>query len=284
MDSNLPGPENSLTADLEKLAKRKKRLKRRLIVYGSIIALVWGAYVFQPVEYDLFRRKLPPKEAVDPDSKKLFSKGTRVMVIVAHPDDSEFYIAGTLLRLRQSGAEVYQLLHTDGDKAYYFWADNSDLREIRREEQRSASAHYGVKELRFLGFPDGRLRRNSETLAATKKAIEDWKPDYILCMDGAYPPRASHQDHRRSGELAEEAARAINWKGWLMRFSSMAPNFVVNVDKVFDRRIESLAIHKSQFFGERLKRIQAHLTDNAIEQASDAGFTYGEAFRAERLK
>ncbi len=206
------------------------------------------------------------------------------MVVVAHPDDSEFYIAGTLLSLQKSGAEIYQLLHTDGDKAYYFWADNSALREIRRAEQRTASAQYGVKELRFLGYPDGRLRRNSDTLTATKKAIQDWKPDYILCMDSAYPPRASHQDHRRSGELAEEAVRALGWKGWLLRYSSMAPNYVVNVDKVIDQRIASLAIHKSQFFGEKLKRIQAHLTDSAVEQASDAGFTYGEAFRAERLK
>ncbi|MEQ1821685.1 MAG: PIG-L family deacetylase [Fimbriimonadaceae bacterium] len=280
MDSN---PDFSAVA-AEKLARRKKHKRRRIIVYSSIVALAWGAYVFQPVEFDFIKRKLPPKEGVDPDSKRLFAKGTKVMVVCAHPDDSEFYIAGTLLNLKQSGAEIYQLLHTDGDKAYYFWADNSALRETRRAEQKTASGQYGVKELRFLGYSDGRLRRNAETLEATKKAIQEWGPDYILCMDGGYPPRASHQDHRRSGELAEEAARDLGWKGWILRFSSMAPNYVVNVDKVFPARLDSLAIHASQFSGQKLKRVQAHLTDSAVEQANDSGFTYGEAFRAEQLR
>jgi LmbE family N-acetylglucosaminyl deacetylase len=274
-----------MTEDAEgKLAGKRKRLRRRLWFYGTFVALLWGFYVWQPIQVDLFPRSLPLKASVDPDSAKLFAKGTRVMVIVGHPDDSEFYAAGTLLKLGQVGAELRQLLHTDGDKAYYFWADNSALREIRQAEQRKASARWGARELRFLGSPDGRLRKNEETVAKTAEVLREWKPEYVLCFDPEYPPRSSHQDHRRSGEIAMEACRAAKFTGWVLQFSTRAQNYAVNVDKEWTERLELLAIHASQFSGERLRFIQAHIADSAVAQAGDAGFSFGEGFRCVRFE
>lgn len=263
---------------------RKKRLKRRLIVYGCLVVAFVGAYKFQPIEIDFIPRKVPKLPPVDPDSKKLFSKGTRIMVIAAHPDDTEFYISGTLLLLHQAGAELTQLLHTDGDKAYYFWADNSALRETRRREQRTASAAWGATQIKFLGFPDGRLRSNKETIAQTAQTIRDWNPEYIFAFDSDYPPRASHQDHRRSGDIMLPACRAAGFTGWVMRYSTMAPNFVVDVDKVWMKRVELLGIHASQFSGEKLKRIQAFIADGAVNTGASRGYSFAEGFRAERFQ
>jgi LmbE family N-acetylglucosaminyl deacetylase len=262
---------------------RKKRAKRRLFVYGGIIAVVVAVYDFQPIEVDFIPRHIPKLPKVDPDSKKLFAKGTRIMVVTAHPDDSEFYIAGTLLRLHQSGAELRHLLHTDGDKAYYFWADNSSLRATRRDEQSKASGEWGAREIRFLGYPDGRLRNNSATVEDTANAIRQWEPSYILCFDGDYPPRASHQDHRRSGDITVAAARRAGFRGWLLMYNTQAPNFVVDTDAVWSQRLAILADHASQFSGEKLKRIQDFRTQSEVEEGEIGGFSFGEAFRAIKL-
>src|SRR5689334_23147285 len=101
--------------------RRRRKAKRRLIVYGSLVALVWGFWVWQPYEYDFIPRRLPnPNPPVDPDSKHLFSPGAKVLVVTAHPDDSAFYIGGFLTQLGKSGAEIHQIICTDGDKAYYW--------------------------------------------------------------------------------------------------------------------------------------------------------------------
>src|SRR5689334_13041087 len=52
-------------------ATKKKRLRRRLIVYSALVLAFVGAYKFQPIEFDFFPRHLPPKTKVDPDTKKL---------------------------------------------------------------------------------------------------------------------------------------------------------------------------------------------------------------------
>jgi len=252
-------------------------------VYGSLIAGFWGFYVWQPIEIDLIPRRLPPKRSVGPSPDELFSPNSRVMVVVAHPDDSEFYIAGTLLRLAQSGAELRQLLFTDGDKSFYFWADTSGLRSTRQREQRSASAKWKAKELTFLGFPDGRLRKNMQTVDAMVATIRRWKPNVVLSFDGDFPPRVSHQDHRRSGDIAEQACAEAKFTGWHLRFATMAPTFAVDVDSVWTERLDLLAIHKSQFSGEKLSRIRAFIADGAVEQAGEQGFSFGEAYRCSRM-
>lgn len=263
--------------------QKKRRLKRRLAVYGVLLAGLFGAYRFQPIEVDLFPIAAPPYRAVDPDATRLFARGTRVLIIAGHPDDSEFYAGGTLALLNKSGAELAHLLHTDGDKAYYFWADQTHLRQIRREEQTTASKMWGAKHIWFLGYPDGRLRNTKETVAATVTKIREFDPDYVFMFDPLYPPARSHQDHRRSGEIALAALKEIGFEGWMIMFSTRGPNFVVDIDKVWADKLKLLEIHKSQFFGSRLKFIQDHRADAAAADGELAGFSFGEAFRAVKL-
>src|ERR1700733_3899211 len=82
----LPMPE-------EKARKRKRRIRFRLWFYGTFFGLIYLALWYQPYEIDIIPRKAPkPDPLIDPDSKTLFAKGTKVLVVTAHPDDSEFFI------------------------------------------------------------------------------------------------------------------------------------------------------------------------------------------------
>lgn len=262
---------------------KRKRLKRRIAFYAGFAALLGGFYKWQPIRVDLIARKPPvPNPPVDPDSARLFSKGVKIALIQAHPDDSEFYLAPLLLKLKASGAEIHQLVMTDGDKSYYFWQDNSKLRGIRQQEQREASSHY-AQEIQFLGRPDGRLGYQEGNADAVRQFLEKVQPEYVLAFDNVYWQRRSHDDHRQAGIAAWQAAQGVRSVRWMLLYSTEAPNFVPNVDKTVDAGIQLLATHKSQFSGKKLDFISGMLMSGWYEAAENAGGGYGVPLRAVRL-
>src|SRR4051794_28383819 len=82
----------------------------------------------------------------------------RVLVIVAHPDDIDFALAGTVATWTEAGVSVAYCIVTDGDAGGFDpGVPRSEIGGIRRAEQRAAGAAVGVSEIEFLGYPDGRL-------------------------------------------------------------------------------------------------------------------------------
>ena len=81
-----------------------------------------------------------------------------VMVITAHPDDSEFGAGGTVAALTREGKSVTYCILTNGNKGS---SDRSMTPEriarVREEEQRAAARHVGYEGVDFLHRPDGAL-------------------------------------------------------------------------------------------------------------------------------
>ena len=78
-----------------------------------------------------------------------------IVVSVAHHDDIEFGVAGSVARwIQEEGATVTYVIITDGGAGSN---DPNLSREqivaIRREEQIEAAARIGVSDLRFLDYP-----------------------------------------------------------------------------------------------------------------------------------
>ncbi len=268
----------------EKQARRKKNAKRRLIVYGSIVGLLWGFYVWQPWEFDFIARTAPkPNPPLDPESKTLFSPRARILVVTAHPDDDEFYIGGTLTKLGAAGAQLHLIVCTSGDKGYYLFENSEENRRVREAEQREASSNYKVRDITFLNKPDGRLRANDELVGDIRAQIERVKPNYILCFDGDYPPRLSHQDHRRSGDAALRAAKMSQLPLYVLRFSTIAANYVVDISNLWPEKARLLAIHRSQFHGDRLEKVTNMVESLAEEDGGKIGVQYGEGFHVTRF-
>ena len=86
-----------------------------------------------------------------------------ILVIMPHPDDSEFGCAGTVARWTKEGKSVVYVILTSGDKGT---EDRSlapqKLAIMRRKEQRAAAKVLGVREVVFLGYPDQGLEDSSE--------------------------------------------------------------------------------------------------------------------------
>jgi LmbE family N-acetylglucosaminyl deacetylase len=266
------------------LAKRRHNRKRRVIAYGSIAALLVGFYYYQPNRIDFIPRHMPAlNPRVDPDSAFLFKKGTRIAIVTAHPDDAEFFLGGTLTRLSAAGADITLIVCTNGDKSFYPWEDGTKLGRIRQDEQREAFNHWHGSRLVFLGYPDGRLHPNDDVKARILVELQAARPEYILAFDPDFPPRISHGDHRSAGAVVKAIAGQTTAK-WLLMFQTIAENYTLDITDQWEEKTQLLAMHRSQFSGEKLARVTGFVEDMAIGYGEKINVTYGEGFRCLNLR
>jgi LmbE family N-acetylglucosaminyl deacetylase len=193
------------------------------------------------------------------------SKVQRILAITAHPDDVDFGAAGTVAQWTQAGIEVSYCVITDGDAGGFDPAvPREQIGGIRRDEQRKAGAEVGVSDVRFLGYPDGRLEVTFDLRRDIARAIREVRPQRVLCQS---PQRnmmripASHPDHLAAGEAAlcavypdarnpfafAELADLEAWsvaETWVMGGEN--PNHSVDITSTFDRKMAALHAHASQ--------------------------------------
>jgi LmbE family N-acetylglucosaminyl deacetylase len=159
--------------------------------------------------------------------------------------------------------------------------DAAKNRVIRRAEQIEAARQYGA-EVFFLARPDGRLWADDALVTAVRQSLAEFQPEYVLTFDPDYPPRIQHSDHLESGIAGIKAALLVPSVRWILRFSTLAPNYAVDVSKFWDERELLLGIHKSQFFGARLEMVRGMIEERSEAEGAKHGFEEGEAFRCSR--
>jgi LmbE family N-acetylglucosaminyl deacetylase len=230
------------------------------------------------------------------------SEVSRILVITAHPDDVDFGAAGTVARWTEAGTDVRYCIVTDGDAG---GDDHSisrpEMATLRRAEQTAAAKQVGVHDIRFLGYPDGRLEATLGLRKDLARVIRQVRPDRVLCPS---PERnyarvgVSHPDHRAAGSAALDAVYpdARNpfafpdlladegltpWKVrevWLS--GSPAPNHYVDITEVFSRKVAALHAHASQTG--HMDNLEGMLRTWLSRAAVAAGFAEGrlaEAFQ-----
>lgn len=134
----------------------------------------------------------------------------RIAVIFAHPDDAEFICAGAVARWAAEGHHVAYVLLTSGDKGSDDPAVTPEqLATTRTAEQRAACDVLGVKEVRFLGYPDAMLVPDLAMRKALVRVIRELKPDVVVCQDPTVrfvgQSYLNHPDHRAAGEATLDA-------------------------------------------------------------------------------
>jgi len=165
-------------------------------------------------------------------------RGRRILAVVAHPDDLEYYAGGTLARLVDGGAEVVAVIATNGEKG----GRDPDLARLRQEEQRRAGTVIGYREMRFLGLPDRGVRDDAELRSRLSRILGEVNPDLVFTFDDAYPLLPYiHPDHQ-----SVAAATQAVWEGKLLLFHTRRPDLLVDVSGVAPRKVAALACHVSQ--------------------------------------
>jgi LmbE family N-acetylglucosaminyl deacetylase len=134
----------------------------------------------------------------------------RILVILAHPDDPEFFCGGTIARWVLAGHQVSYCLLTCGDKGTSDRAITSDILCTQRQgEQMAAAAVLGVHQVRFLDHPDGYLVPDLELRKEITRVIRQEHPDVLVTCDptNLYVRETylNHPDHRAAGQATLDA-------------------------------------------------------------------------------
>lgn len=264
--------------------KAKFFWKRIGIALGVLAIAILGFYFWQPYRIDLIEyRPDKPLPRIPIEQVGLLEPGRRVLVVTGHPDDEAYYIGGTLFALKEKGARVKLVVLTNGDKGYYPFSDSEGLARIRKEEEREGASLIGAEAVVFFDEPDSRTTVDDELVIKLMREIDSFKPETILTFDPEYRRRLSHRDHRAAGEATVQAARKARFHGWMMLFSTLGPNTAVDVYPYWNQVDRLLAVHKSQFHGERLVRIRKSVLAWAEEAGAEFGPILAEAFRAVKM-
>ncbi|MDA1278868.1 MAG: PIG-L family deacetylase [Chloroflexi bacterium] len=134
----------------------------------------------------------------------------RAMVVTAHPDDAEYGCSATVAKWCRLGWDVVYVLCTDGSKGSEDREISSEeLARIRAEEQVEAGKTLGLKDVVFLGYPDGYLEPTLELRRDISREIRRWKPDVLITTNPTRDLMSSeylgHPDHFAAGEAALSA-------------------------------------------------------------------------------
>ena len=219
----------------------------------------------------------------------------RVLVVTAHPDDSEFGAGGTIAKLVQEGKHVSYCIVTNGNKG------SSDrtmpperLATIRAEEQRNAARVLGVERVTFLGYPDGEVEDTRDLRRDVSREIRRFRPDLVVCQNPnrTYNLGASHRDHRTVGGVTLDCVYPLARDH--MAFPELVPEFephkvrevyvmqwqephiVSDISDVIDLKLKALACHASQF--NDFAAVEQRVRQRSKELGAARGYAFAEAF------
>lgn len=188
----------------------------------------------------------------------------RAMAIAAHPDDIEFYMAGTLLLLGERGFELHYMTVSSGNCGSMV-TNPANTRRIRAKESRDACKILGATWHPSIA-DDLEIVYSVKLLRQVASVIRKVNPEILLI----HSPDDYMEDHMESCRLAVTAAFAKgmpNFKvtparkpveGDITLYHAMphglkdglrrkvTPGFFVDTTTVHARKREALAAHRSQ--------------------------------------
>jgi LmbE family N-acetylglucosaminyl deacetylase len=227
------------------------------------------------------------------------------MVIVAHPDDADFGVAGTLARWIRDGTSAHLVCCTSGDAgADDARTDPLELARLREAEQRAAARIVGYEAVTFLHRPDGALENDLALREQLVRLIREFKPDAVAAMDPTVVVSdagfVQHVDHRNAGMAAIDAVypaarNAMAFPGLVVNeglephsverlylFFADHPNAWVDITDTIVTKLEALREHASQL--RKPEEIEGSIRDWAKRDGERIGVEAAEAFRVVTLR
>ena len=221
-----------------------------------------------------------------------------ILAFGVHPDDVELGCAGTLISHIAKGKTAGIIDLTRGELG------SRGTPEIRDRESITAKNVIGAAIRENLNLEDGFFQNNLQSQLKVIQAIRKYQPDIIFCN----AIRDRHPDHGRASSLIEEAwflsglikiettdgnNKQEPWRSRIVlhyiqdRF--IQPDIVVDVSTVWEKKMESIQAHASQFYNGNTndpptyiasKEFWENISSRAMEMGRPCGFLYGEGFTA----
>ena len=225
----------------------------------------------------------------------------KILVILAHPDDPEFFCGATLARWAGAGHDITYLLLTCGDKGFnpttHPDMTPEKLCAMRHEEQANAAKVIGANPPLFLDLPDGYLVPDLDLRRSVVREIRKHKPDILVTCDpqtlfAAYG--INHPDHRACGQVVLDAvfpaAGNIVYFPELLEEGfqphmprevwcslTLQPNVTIDVTDTWNTKLNAILEHKTQMqdADKLIERFKARYAEGSTEEDP----RYEEKFR-----
>ena len=147
---------------------------------------------------------------------------TRMLVVVAHPDDETFGCGSVLAHAAERGMQTTVWCATRGEAGEPAPGcgveAGGQLGAARAQELREAAGLLGVDDVVLGGFADSGMSGpapagslaaapHADVVAALREQVERVRPDLVLTLDGS----DGHRDHVAVRDAALEAAADVPW-------------------------------------------------------------------------
>jgi LmbE family N-acetylglucosaminyl deacetylase len=185
----------------------------------------------------------------------------RIMIIGAHPDDGDIKAGGTAAKWASLGHAVQFLSLTNG-QAGHQTMHGPQLARRRLSEARAAGASIGAT-YEVFDHPDGELDDRLEYRHQLIRHVRSFRPDLII----THRATDYHPDHRFAGLLVQDASYLLTvpaicpdvphlpsspvillFSDAFGKPSRFEPHVVVDIEDEFDRLVNMLHCHESQFY------------------------------------
>lgn len=195
---------------------------------------------------------------------------SKVLCVVAHPDDVEYGTSAAVAKWVDQGVEVSYLLLTRGEAGMPFPPE--ETARIRRGEQERACEVVGVSSLEILDHPDGVLTESLGLRRDIARAIRTHRPDVVLTgsWEIEFVAGLNQADHRVAGvatldgirdadnpwvfpELVEEGLQPWSVRWFLVAGHTQPTHGVPVTPEQLGKGVASLEAH-----GEYLGAIEGH--------------------------
>lgn len=213
--------------------------------------------------------------------------------ICAHPDDAELIMGGTLALEASKGRRVALVDLTRGESG------SRGTPEIRAAEATEAARILGVAHRESLGLPDSRLEVTTAQKDVVVGALRRLQPHVVICPHW----EQRHPDHSVASRLVYEAGFLAGLRNYrpdlgapfrpfkliyaltVTESVDVFPSFVVDITKAWDKKVQAVAAHASQFPARSddaspspLDWFQRHMEIAARRQGQRIGVAFGEGF------
>ena len=205
-------------------------------------------------------------------------------MILAHPDDPEFFCGGTIAQWIKNGHRVDYLLMTKGEKGINDDFDDSlNIIEIRREEQRKAADELGVGSIEYLDYKDGMIIPDIDAREKIIASVRYHKPDIVMTCDPTNyymnDDYINHPDHRAAGQIVIDAIfPGVQNKLYFPILIEQGlephhveeiwislpknPNTVIDVTEDWPKKMKALEYHQSQIGNK--EKFREHMESKGI--------------------
>ncbi|MCW5980456.1 MAG: PIG-L family deacetylase [Bryobacteraceae bacterium] len=185
-----------------------------------------------------------------------------IIAIGAHPDDCEYYFAGTAAKLAKAGHNVKFLTITNGESGHHILS-GAELVAKRKDEAIEAARRLGIAATEVLGHHDGLFLPSLEARQEVIRQIRLWLADVVL----THRPNDYHPDHRYTSQLVQDSAYMVlvpnvcpdtpplrrnpmyfYFQDDFRKPVPFEPDVAVDITDAWDTKIDSLDAHFSQMY------------------------------------